>query len=122
MLQLHGHHPLLELHEHHAYLALVSAGEEVLGQLLRDGAAAARRALAADDRLEEHAEEAPRVDARMLVEAHILRGHEGVDEVGRYLVVGDVGAVLQPYEAEHLAVVGQHLRGLQAAGVLQLLE
>ena len=78
--------------------------------------------MAAYDGLEEHAEETTGVDARVIVEAHVLGGDEGVDEIGRNLVVGDIGAVLQADETQHLAIVGQHLGGLQAAGILQLLE
>ena len=122
MLQFDGHHPFLELGEDGAYLAVVLAGEEVLGQLLGDGAAAAAAALAADEGLEEDAHKAAGVDARVLVETHILGGDEGVDQMGRELVVGHVGAVLQTDEAENLAVGRDDLGGLVALGVLQFLE
>ena len=122
VLQLHGHHPLLELRKHRAYSALMFAGKEVLGQLLRDGTAAAAAAVASDKGLEEDTEQAARVDAGVFVETHILGGDKGIDQIGRQLVVGDIGAVLYADKAQYLAVGGDNLGGLVALGVLQLLE
>ena len=122
VFKLHGHNPLFELDEHHTYLAAVTAGEEVLGQLLRDGGAAARRAMTTYDGLEQHAEQTARVDTGMVVETHILGSHKCIDEVGRNLVVGDIGACLQTDESQHLAIVANHLGSLEAAWILKLLE
>ena len=122
VLQFHGDHPLLEFREHRPEEAVVLAGEEVLGQLLGDGGAAARRAVSSKHGLEEHAEKRTGVDAGMFVESHILRGNEGVDKVRRELLIGDVRAVLETNVAQHLAIVAQHFGGLQATGILQLLE
>ena len=123
VLQLDGHDPLTELGEDGATAGVGLAHlVEVLGQLLGDGGAAAGGAMASDDSLEEHAEETACVDAGVAVETGVLGGDEGIDEVGGKLVVGDVGAVLEAYVAQHLAVVADDLGGLQAVGILDVLE
>ena len=98
------------------------AREEVLGQLLGDGASAAAAAMTADEGLEEDAEKAAGVDAGVFIEAHILGGDKGVDEVGRELVVGYVGTVLDADETKDFAIGGDDLGGLIALRIFQLLE
>ena len=136
--------PLLELGDHELRLAHDRAPvagrvarEEILGELLRDGRAAALRGVLQQHGLHRHASQRGDVDARMVAEADILRGDERRDDrrhlaavepdaqrrIGRKeVVVLHVGTVLHEERAEHLAVLGIDLRGEVAARILQLLE
>ena len=122
MLQLHSHHPFFELREYRAYGSLVLTGEQILGQLLGDGTTAAAAAVATQKGLEEHTEQAARVDARMLVETDILGGYQSIYQIGRQLVVRHIRAVLDTDKTEYLAIGREHLCGLIALRVLQLLK
>ena len=122
-LDLDGGDPLLELDAHHLELVGdLAARVERLGELLGDGAAAALARIAHQERLEEHAPQALDVDAGMLVETGVFRGHGGLDEVRGKLFVADVGAVLDMERGENFSVLGDDLRGEFVVGVLEFLE
>ncbi len=144
VFEFEGRDPLLEFREHQ----LAGAGdasatsdrvarEEVLGQLLRDGRAAALRRVAQRDGLHAHAHQRRQVDARVAAEARILGGHERRDDgrhaasvepqvlrrVGRKEVgVLHVGAVLHEERADDLAVLGVDFGREVAFRVFELLE
>ena len=122
-LDLDGGDPLLELDAHHLELvADLAARIESLGELLGDGTAAALAGVPHQQRLEEHAGETLHVDARMLVEAGVLRGHGRLDQVRGELVIADVGTVLYMEGGEDLSVLGDDLGGQFVVRVLQLFE
>ena len=92
VFELEGRDPLLELRLHElertAHLAAVAcrvAREEVLGQLLGYGAAAALRVALQHDGLDTHAEERRDIDTRVVAETHILGGDERRHN-GRYVI------------------------------------
>ena len=80
--------------------------EELLGQLLCDGAAAASALVSHQPTLYDGAPQGIEVDAGVLKETGILRGNEGVDERRWQLVVVHHDAVLaaQTIGAQQLAV------------------
>ena len=78
--------------------------------------------MATQNGLEEHAEEAAGIDAGMIVETHVFGGDKGIDQIGRQLVIGDVGTVLKANIAQHLSVIADDLRGLQAMGILNVFK
>ena len=144
VFELERRDPLLEFRRHEfrracdaAPVAGRVAREEVLGQLLRDRRTAALRGVLQQQGLHRHARQRGDVDARMVAEAHVLRGDQRRDD-GRHLpsvepdterrIGGEqvgilhVGAVLHEERADHLAVLRIDLRGEVAARVLQLLE
>ena len=89
-----------------------------------DGAAATGVLLHQDAPLQDGAEEGLGVDAGVVGKAHVFRGDEGVDEVGRQLVVAHVDTVLLAVRvgAQRLAVGGQDLGGKLIVGILQVLH
>ena len=144
VFEFEGRDPLFQLRRHELGLADDGAAvagrvarEEVLGQLLGDGRAAALRGVLHQQRLHGHARQRGDVDARMAAEADVL-GRDKRRDDRRHLVsvepdaerrirgkevrVLHVGAVLHEEGADDLAVLGIDLRGEVAAGVLQLLE
>ena len=122
-LDLHGGDPLFQLDPDHLDLArLLPAGIEGLGQLLGDGAAAALAGAVHQERLEQDAPEALEVDARVLVETDVLRGHGRLDQVRRQFVVIDEGAVFDVIGRQDLAFLGDDLGGQLAVRVLQFLD
>ena len=123
-LQLDGDDPLDGFLQEAFHRAMRLLRIELLGQLLGDGAATAGTLLPHDATLHDGSPEGWEVDARMLVESRVFRSHEGVDEVGRELVVVHHDAVVAvgvPH-AENLPVGRIHLRGRAAHGVLQILH
>ena len=144
VFEFEGRDPLLELRGHEFGLADDGAAvadriarKEVLGQLLRDGRAAALRGVLQQQGLHGHTRQRRNVDARVGAETDVLGRNERRDD-GRNLMPGQpdvkrrirrievgvlhIGAVLHEEGSDHLAVLGVDLRGEVAAGILQLLE
>ena len=144
VFELEGRDPLLELRrdelgvaDQPPAVAHRVARKEVLGQLLRDGRAAALRGVLQQHGLHCHTGQRGDVDARMGSETGVLGGDQRRDD-RRHLVssepdmerrivrekigVLNVGTVLHEEGADDLAVLGIDLRGKVAAGILQLLE
>ena len=123
-LQLDGNHPLDGL-LHGAFVDVVGLGAiELLGQLLRDGAAAAGLLLAHDHALHHSTKHGAEVDAAVLVEAFVLGGHKGLHEVGGEVFVAYVDAVgtaVAP-RAQQDSVGGIDLACILIYRVLQLLQ
>ena len=123
-LQLDRDDPLDGLLEQALHHVVRPGRIELLGELLGDGAAAARVLLHQDAALQDGAEQGLGVDARVVGEAHVLRGDEGMDEVGRQFVVAHVDAVLLTIRigAQGLPVGGQDFGGKLVVGILQVLH
>ena len=116
--QLGGDDPLLEFDEHQLDLVhLLAAREQVLGQLLGDGAAAAL--VVEGEHAARHAKQGTHVHARMLVETGVLRGNQGVLQRLRQVTVLAVGAVFQIVGAQQLAVLRNDLGGQVCGRILQ---
>ena len=81
-------------------------GIELLGELLRNGAAATSRRLPEESAFHHGARQGYEVDARMVVEPHILSGHESLHEIWRELLVGHRYAVgpVEVVSAKDMAV------------------
>ena len=123
MLKFDSDDPLLELGINKAQLRLAFTREEVLGQLLGDGAAAAAAAMSTNQRLEENAHQAAGIDTGMLVETHILCGDQRMDEVHvasivGYLTIGKAGTVLDADVTNYLPIFRPYLGGEIGAGIL----
>ena len=100
------------------------AGIELLDELLGDGASAARTLLPQDDSLHGHAHEGPEVDARMVEEALVLGGHQGLHQMRGQVVIPHkdaVGLAVAPC-AQQLAVGRYDLAGVFVHRILQLLQ
>ena len=101
-LELDGRYPFLELADHQLercfageFAGGLLPGEEGLGQLLGDGAAASAGAgIAQEDGLDPDPGQAAEVDAAVIVEADVLGGYGGGYDIGGQLVVSYVRAVL----------------------------
>ena len=93
-LELDGDDPLDGLLEQSLGRAACCLGVELLGELLGDGRSAARAFLSEQSALDDGASEGYEVDARVVVEAHVLGGYQCFDEMGRDLGVGHADAVL----------------------------
>ena len=77
----------------------------MLGELLLDGAAALDAAVGAlGEIFAEGADDAPVIDGAVLVEAAVLRGHDGLAHRVGDLVGGEDNAVLDEDAAELLAI------------------
>ena len=98
------------------------AGEEGLGQLLGDGAAAALAGIAHHDGLHGHAGKGTEVDAGMLAEAGVLGGDRRVDERFRQLVEGYIRAVFYMVCIENFAVAADQLGGQIRLWILQFFK
>ena len=93
-LQLHCDDPLDRLLQHALRSGVGHVGVELLGQLLRDGRATASVLLSQDATLDDGTCQRVEVDARVLVETHVLGGHQGLDERRSEVVVIDHHSVL----------------------------
>ena len=125
-LELDGHDPFLGLHDEdlqarnvaeEARGVLCADIEEVLGQLLGDGAGAS--CATASDVLG-GGEEADNIDAVVAVETFILGGHECADNDGANVLVADGASVLAEITPDEDAVGAVYLAGLVGRGAFDL--
>lgn len=58
----------------------------------------------------------------MAVEADILGGDQGIDQVGGQVFVGHIGAVFGKKGAQDLLIGGNHFRCQDGLGLLQILK
>ena len=93
-LQLDGNYPLDGFLQEALHGALGLFREQLLGQLLGDGTAAAGTRLTHQAALHDGTPQGLEVYARMFVETFVLCGHQGTHQVGRQLVVVHDDAVL----------------------------
>ena len=123
-LQLDGDDPLDGFLEETLQRVLRAGRIELLGQLLGDGTAAAGILLHQDAALHNSTEQGLGVDARMLGKAHVFRGDEGVDDVGRQVLITHVDAVFLAVRigAQRLSVGRKDLCGKLVVRVLQVFD
>ena len=122
-LQFHGDYPFYGLLQQSLHRGGCRGRIELLGQLLRDGAAAARAFLPENAAFHHGARQGFGINARVVVETHVLRCCERVEHHGRNAVVVHEHAVLVAApRAEQFAIGGEDLRSVAADGALQLVN
>ena len=124
VFQLYGNHPFDGLLEQTLHHVARTGRIELLGELLGDGASATGILLHQDAALHHGTEQGDGVDARMLDKAHVLRGYQRIDDVGRQVVVAHEHAVLLAVRvgAQHLPVLREDLGGELVVRVFQILH
>ena len=97
-----------------------SAGVEVLGQLLADGAAAPLPCIAQQDGLDKDAAQTDEVEAPVLKKATVLGGNEGILNVNTDLLIVGIQPVLDKVLPNHTAIGRIHHRGIMVPQSPQL--
>ena len=122
--QFDGDDPLDGFLEETLQRVLRAGRIELLGQLLGDGTAAAGVLLEEEAALHHGTEQGLDVDARMLGKAYVFRGDEGVDDVGRQVLITHVDAVFLAVRigAQRLSVGRKDLCGKLVVRVLQVFD
>ena len=119
--EFYGYHPLNGFLQKALHRTFSRTGVELLGQLLRDGAAAACLFLPQHAAFYHSTHQCPCVDAGMLVETYILGGHKSVEHAGGNAVVGYKYTVFVTRPRSQQTAVGRDdLRCVSADGALQL--
>ena len=123
-LQLDSYHPLDRFLQHALHDAVGRTRIQLLGQLLRDGRAAASRLLSQQSSLDDSTSEGYEVNARVVVEAHVLGSHQRLYQRGCQLGVVYQYAVLTIVvpRTHDFSVSGIYLCGKSVDGVLQVLD
>ena len=123
-LQLQGDNPFDRLLQKAFLRCGCFLGVELLGQLLCDGATAARAFLLQYATFHNSSHQCPKVDAVMLVETDILCGNKCLHQSrGQFIEVGEdtVGTAVAP-GTQLLAIGREDLRSKLVDGILQLLD
>ena len=119
--QFHGNNPFDGLLQHTFDCRMRLLRIKLLGQLLCDGASTACTGVSHQSTFHKGAPKGDEVDARMVVETNVLRGHQSMNKVRRKGAIGYANAVFAVFVpcAYHLSVSRIHLRGKSVDGVLQ---
>src|SRR5690606_20500712 len=86
------------------------AGEEVLGQLLREGTAPAGAFFLQENRLDQYTAETTNIHPVVSEKPHVFGGDQRIDEVRRDLIVGNFGTVLNEVTPQQHAVGAVYFR------------
>ena len=124
VLQLNGDHPLYRFLHQSLHRTTCRGRVKLLGQLLRDGRATAGTVLPQDTTLQYSTTQSNEINTGMLIETLVLGSYQGLNEVGREVVVVNHDTVLtvRVPRTHHLAVGREYLRGVFTDRVLQVIH
>ncbi len=122
--QLYGNHPfdrLLKQTLHH----IVGAGRiKLFGKLLGDGTATAGVLLHQDTTLHHGTRQSVGINARMLGKAYVFRSNQGIDDIGRQLIVAHKHTIFLTIgiSTQYFSIIGKDFCGKFVIRILQILH
>jgi len=121
-LELDGDHPFYGLLQHPLQRRLGRGGEQLLGQLLGDGASSSGTRLPHHATLHDGAPQGDEVDARMLIETFVLGGDQRMHQMGRQFGIGYRNAVgpVHIISTDDFTISRIYQRCRLADGILQI--
>ena len=109
--QLYGNHPFDRLLEQTFHHIVGTGGIKLLGKLLGDGTATAGILLHQDTALHYGTRRGVGVNARMFGKTYIFRSYQGVNDIGRQIIVSHKHAVFLTIgiSTQYFSVLGKRL-------------